>query len=275
MPGRIYRSPQGTYRAYVGRRYVGFFTSKQAARQALAKEEADARTYKAGKGNGQDVCLSQSKKRRRGRDAGQGVCLSQSKKRRLGKDDGQGVCLSQSIGQAPGPKYKYVVPRRIGGRTMFDAQVRPSGSRSTSKVYLGRFAKSSQAANAAAAFLHVELRDCKARRMNLREAASSAKRFEILVGAFAKWEPADLASARRFRHGAAFMWSAAPALYIAGLLGKEHAWKCALVECWAHMPPCVLLSLAGIDSHDEDIKRVAAQRMHDIFSLAAMRWAAS
>ena len=63
------------------------------------------------------------------------------------------------------------------------------------------------------------------------------------------------------------MQAQAPAVYVAGLFGKEDAWKRALAKVWAHLPTAQRLEVGLLGSRDGKVRESAARVVHDVFAL--------
>ena len=96
----------------------------------------------------------------------------------------------------------------------------------------------------------------------------------MLLKAFAGWEPADLVSAVEFRGSSGDMQVQAPAVYLAGLLGKEHrAWKIALSTVWAHLPAAERLRINMLGSRGPGARAQAARITYHVFAVSFGLWA--
>ena len=101
----------------------------------------------------------------------------------------------------------------------------------------------------------------------------SCARVRALLKAFKGWVPGDLASSVEFRKASDHMQEHAPAVYVAGLLGKEDPWKRALANVWAHLPPSHRLQVGLLSSRDRKTREHAARIVHDVFAVSLGLWA--
>lgn len=242
-------SGKGGWRLFTGRKYHGYFTTKRAAEEAAKRLSAKSKES-------------------------QGLSSSSSSSLRVAG----GGARAKGKGLSPGPSrhssamlYKHVRVRDIKGKLKFDAQVRGSSSRK--QVYLGRFDKQKEAADASATYLQRsrgEILRPKALRFKPTE---SAERMRLLTEMFAGMIPADLASAIEFRRHCQELHAAAPCLHVAGLLGKEDAWKRSLIHVWQALPTTERLKISGLSSQDETLKVEAAKVVHAVFTLSCGLWA--
>ena len=69
------------------------------------------------------------------------------------------------------------------------------------------------------------------------------------------------------------MQAQAPAVYVAGLCGKEDAWKRALAKVWAHLPTAQRLEVGLLGSRDGKVRASAARVVHDVFAMSLGLWA--
>ena len=133
------------------------------------------------------------------------------------------LCHSSTFCQR-GPSPRWYSPPSFGSRV-------PRG-RCTS----GEVPTAAGAATLAADYLQTSVKDLARQKAQRETPQQSIARVRALLVAFKGWVPADLACAVAFRRGASFMQEQGPAIYVAGLIGKDHAWKAALNSVWAHLP---------------------------------------
>ena len=181
---------------------------------------------------------------------------------------GKGKRLSPSPPPVP---FKHVLPTRTKSSLVFTAVVREQGTRG--KVYLGRSTTAAGAATLAADYLQTSVKDLARQKAQRETPQQSIARVRALLVAFKGWVPADLACAVAFRRGASFMQEQGPAIYVAGLIGKDHAWKAALNSVWAHLPATERLQLCMLGSRDSSARVEAARVAHELLSAGFAVWA--
>ena len=181
---------------------------------------------------------------------------------------GKGKRLSP---RPPPVPFKHVLPTRTKSSLVFTAVVREQGTRR--KVYLGRSTTAAGAATLAADYLQTPVKDLARQKAQRETPQQSIARVRALLVAFKGWVLADLACAVVFRRRASFMQEQGPAIYVAGLIGKDHAWKAALNSVWAHLPVTERLQLCLLGSRDLNARVKAARVAHDLLSVGFALWA--
>ena len=87
------------------------------------------------------------------------------------------------------------------------------------------------------------------------------------------WALAELASAVDFRGCAGLMPDQGPAIYVAGVLGQEDAWKKEPRTGCEHMFPAAGLQLTMLGLRDVGVQAQAARVMHGVLSGGVDLWA--
>ena len=179
----------------------------------------------------------------------------------------------ESTGKKLAPKrvYRYVQSHETKTKTVYYGVVRVPGT--DGKKYFPRCDTPAGAAKWVAEYLHTVPKDMKVAKAERETPDQSADRMAILSRLFEGWIPADLASAITFRRRASSLQTSGPAAYVAGLLGKEDAWKEGLVQVWDAMPPAERLKVHGLGSRDKSMVQAGARALHDMLSLGFALWA--
>ena len=140
-------------------------------------------------------------------------------------------------------------------------------------MYLGTSASVAGAANLAAEYLQTSVNNLCRQKAHRETPEQSCARVKALLQAFKGWVPGDLASGIDFRKTSDHMQEHGPAVYVAGLLGKEDPWKKALATVWAHLPLAQRLQVGLLSSRDTKTKEHAARIVHDVFAVSLGLWA--
>ena len=200
-----------------------------------------------------------------------GFATTLKEARAKGKDNAiQGSELSSGP-RSPLMQFKHVRKKCFKGKVRDSAVVRMQGSRE--KTYLGSADTMAGAAALAADFLHTTVGDISRDKPRREDPGKSCTRVKVLLNAFEGWVPADLASAVETRATSGEMQLQAPAIYVASLFGKEHAWRTALATVWAHLPVAERLQISMLGARDPGARARAARIVHGVFAVSFGLWA--
>jgi len=97
-------------------------------------------------------------------------------------------------------------------------------------VYLGTSASIAGAANLAAEYLQIPVHDLSREKAQRETPEQFCARVRAQLKAFKEWVAGELASSVELRQASDYMQEHAPAVHVAGLLGKEDSWRRALAN---------------------------------------------
>ena len=110
-----------------------------------------------------------------------------------------------------------------------------------------------------------ELATCKRKKNKRRARAESMERFKVKAEMFSGWVPRDLDWTIRMRGRAAMMMVSAPGIYVGFLMGRERAWREALLSQWERADAQIRLQIARMDSNGDALREQATRAMRGIF----------
>ena len=171
--------------------------------------------------------------------------------------------------------YKYVHQKTTKNKTVYYGVMRVNGSsKKRTKKYFPRCATPKAAAEMVAEYLCTTPEDIKHMKKSGRESPrQSADRMACMCDLFDGWVPADLSNAISFRGQASSLQTSGPAMYVAGLIGREDRWRDALIDVWNAMPLSERMKLQWLGSRDESMAQDGARTLHDCLSLTFVLWA--
>lgn len=136
--------------------------------------------------------------------------------------------------------------------------------------YRGRFESAASASKHAAKI--VGAKTCLSRKVDRVELA--AKRFASAKETFKTWRPADMKDLIELRKTNALFCIAPGPLYILAIVGKERAWRAALLRLAQGLPPstranlCALSGKIGADAGAQRVRTAVAQDLHRLLVAA-------
>ena len=181
------------------------------------------------------------------------------------------------LGSTPRPQavmFKGIVPKFSvrKGRWIYRGVVRQPGT--DTKLYVGTSDDQKDLARRIArATGHEKAERVKRRKCDRRPATETMRRFRIVVAMFKGWRPRDLTGAVKRRGQAATMIVQGPGVYVAFLMGREHSWRDAALKIWGATDSAQKLSIAGLDSNDEDLRLAGSKALHGILCEVFREWA--
>lgn len=173
---------------------------------------------------------------------------------------------------APAVHYRGLVKRfsKREGKWKFQGRLRQQGTEN--KRYVGSGDMKAVAHKIAKAQGR-ELAQCKREKNKRRAPAETIRRFKVLAEMFKGWLPRDLTCAIQMRGRAAMAMVNAPGIYIGFLMGRERAWREALLTEWERADAETRLLFTGMDSNDAALQKQATRAMRAIFVGSFREWA--
>ena len=244
------RGKPAGFRAYVGGKYVSFHKSRASAKAAIAKALAIA-----SKGLG-----STPRPRGKAKSSTPQTSPESNSKAKLGSTPLLAPVLHQ-----------WIVPKLgVDGVWRYHGKIRQPGT--DTKLYAGSSTNQKTVACQVAQVMGRDGGPLVRWKCARRSAVDAIDRFKLLTAMFKGWRPRDLVGAVQRRAQATMMMVQAPGLYVAFLMGREHAWRDSLLKTWEASDYMQRLCIAGMDSNDEPVQLEASQAMHKILSDVFKEW---
>ncbi len=190
------------------------------------------------------------------------------------RDQGLPIVQMPAHAQPLAKHYRHVAHKKLKNRTVYYGVLWVQGSKDKkwTKKYFTRCDSAKAAAALVAEYLKTTPSSIKIIKTERESPEQSAERMAYLSNLFCGWCPADLTDAVAYRGKASSLQVSGPAVYVAGLVGKEDRWRSGLLQVWDAMPLSERAKLHWVGSRDEGMAQAGARALHDVLSLSFAWW---